>query len=92
MSPMQDDRKHRFEEMSSAKGCVAFYLHRILSTNLKRGSLLQFLPHIKATKVSINSLPEKCISDLDHICRYAPHVKLVNGALDWYVPSQGTMS
>lgn len=89
---MRYDRKHRFEELSPAKGCVAFYSHRILLTNLKRGSSLQFLPHTKATKVSINSHPEKCIHDLDHICRYAPHVKLVNGALDWYVPSEGTMS
>jgi len=86
---MQRNLKYKIEIQEPIKGCVALHLHGVLSTNLKWVSLSQFHPKQKVTEASTNSHPNKCIFDLDHICRYAPHVKLETGRWTGMLPRKG---
>ena len=40
---MRDNFTHTFKDLNPVEGCVAFYSHRILSTNLTRGSSITYL-------------------------------------------------
>lgn len=63
---MHGIKKHIKKRKGPAKGCVAFNVHWILSTNLKRGSYNLFFPLLIISsktqeRSEINRHPNKCM-------------------------------
>ena len=79
---MRGKQRNIEEEKTPQRFSVSFYSHRFIPLS-RHGVSITYLSlpdYIEVNKdaVSINSLPAKSIFDLDHICRYATHVKLNN--------------